>query len=56
MENDLKVIVLEDGKLTEKLISTVDPFSNALFTAECCPLFFKDENGNIELLEECNNG
>jgi len=33
--------------------AAADPFALALFDDDCCPLFVKDQLGNVELLEDC---
>jgi len=53
------VVAIENGKkklvpIDTDTLSTVDPFDQALFDSDCCPLFEKDENGEITLLEECD--
>ena len=46
---------LNNGVRVDELPDEVlDPFLNALFD-DCDPLFDKDENCNVELLNECGS-
>ena len=51
-EDGLIVIDEGNGKVTIKA-TAADPFAVALFDDKCNPLFSKDANGTVELLEAC---
>ena len=51
----ITLTILNPGAIEQLRITATaaDAFANALFDEDCNPLFSKDEDGTVELLEAC---